>query len=197
MKPSHTCTYRLIMIGNSFVGKTALVMRYINKKSQESYDETIGAAFHSFTLNLDNETVNVQIWDTAGQEKYRSSGPVYFRNANAAILVYDSTDRHTFIDLPQWLDTFRETAGQQALITIVGNKIDLDDKIKVDQNEGQQFANENNLSFVATSALTGYNVDYLFQSVVEQIHNDGITPHTNRKKEKLIKIQDGEQKSCC
>lgn len=179
------------MIGNASVGKTALIMRYINKTYKATYDETVGAAFHTFQAKIDGQQITIQVWDTAGQEKYRSLGPVYYRNTSAAILVYDITDRQSFLDLNLWIDTFRTTVGEDPMIFIVGNKIDLD-TIQVDPSEGQQFADEQGFPFFSTSAVSGFNVDFLFQSVAEQIVKaDPCIHQQTQPKEKT------ESSQCC
>ena len=161
--------YRIVLIGNSYVGKTALIMRYVNKAIEDHYQETIGAAFHTFQSKINDKQYTFQVWDTAGQEKYRSLGPVYYRNAQAAILVFDLTERQSFLDLPEWIKEFRGTAGNNPLIFIVGNKADLEDQIKVEQDEISKFAEKEGYIFFITSAVSGLNVDFLFQTIAEQI----------------------------
>ena len=164
--------YRVVLIGNAAVGKTAIIMRFINKTIQLLYEETVGAAFHTFQTKIDGEQVTIQVWDTAGQEKYRSLGPVYYRNALAAILVFDVTDKQSFLDLDGWIDNFRATAGHSPPIFLVGNKIDLESNIKVDENEAQKYANEKEFPLFLTSAVSGFNIDFLFQNVADKIvHN--------------------------
>lgn len=161
--------YRVVLIGNAFVGKTALILRYVNKAIQTHYEETIGSAFHTFQTKVDKQQCTIQVWDTAGQEKYRSLGPVYYRNTSAAILVFDLTDRQSFDDLEQWVMTFRATAGHSPLIFIVGNKADLEEERKVEEFEISNFAETHGFQYFITSAVSGFNVDFLFQSIAEKI----------------------------
>lgn len=162
-------TYRVVLIGNAYVGKTALIMKYVNRTIQQQYEETVGAAFHTYQTKFEDKQYTIQVWDTAGQEKYRSLGPVYYRNTIAAILVFDITDRQSFQDLSGWIENFRSVAGSKPLIFIVGNKADLESNHKVDETEIQQFAEEHGYPYFITSALSGLNVDFLFQSVSEQV----------------------------
>jgi len=187
--------YRVVLIGNAYVGKTALIMKFINKTISGQYEETVGAAFHTFQATIDGESISVQVWDTAGQEKYRSLGPVYYRNASAAILVYDITDRQSFIDINGWIEHFRSTVGDHPPIFLVGNKIDLDSNSKVDENEAQKYADEHGFSFFLTSAITGYNVDFLFQKVADSVVHSGMK--VVKSKVNSSETKDDGKTTCC
>ena len=163
--------YRVVLIGNSFVGKTALVNRYVKNEKPQNYSETVGSAFVEYSEKINNSQIQIQLWDTAGQDKYRSLCPVYFRRANAAILVYDVTEQASFDALQYWMNFFHDTAGADVPIFIVGNKIDLEDNIIVDVPMGQKFAQDHGCLFFSTSAATGLNVDFLFQKVAETLLN--------------------------
>ena len=179
---------RIVMIGDAFVGKTALIQRFISKDMPQSYEETVGAAFHSYSTQVNGQLETIQVWDTAGQEKYRSLGPVYYRNASCAILVFDVTERSTFEDLNDWIRTFRDAAGVGPPIVIVGNKVDLEDSKAVEEQEAMSFAEEHHFPFVSTSALNGYNVEFLFQKVaslaIDYIHKPSHEETTSVKTKK-------------
>ena len=181
---------RVVLIGNAFVGKTALIQKKINSEVSQRYEETVGAAFHSYKEVIDGKETVIQVWDTAGQEKYRSLGPVYFRNATAAILVYDVTDRSTFEALDEWIETFRSAAGMSPQIIIVGNKCDLETRIVVDKIEGQNYAEHHGMKFFYTSAITGYNVDFLFQKVAQIVASEPVVESSTTKKKE-------EKSECC
>ncbi|KAH0793449.1 Vps21p [Histomonas meleagridis] len=183
--------FRIVLIGDAFVGKTALAKRFIFKDFQINYEETVGAAFHSFTEKIDKNVITYQLWDTAGTEKYRSLAPVYFRNASAAIIVYDVTSLQTFHDLDDWIETFKKIVEEDALIFIVGNKIDLVNETKVSTEDGQKFAEERGYSFFSTSAVTGENVIRLFSAVAEAIYEKFGTK--NGGPQQLMK----EETKCC
>ena len=184
---------RVVLIGDAFVGKTALIQRFISKEIQQNYDETVGAAFHSFSTTVNGNQENIQVWDTAGQEKYRSLGPVYYRNASCAILVYDVTERSSFKDLDEWINTFRSAAGDGPPIVIVGNKVDLEENKVVEEQEGMAFAEKHNLSFFATSAKSGYNVEFLFQKIASLAVEYARKP----SEESTARITENKTKSSC
>lgn len=190
--------YRVVLLGDPFVGKTALIGRFIENERPANYNETIGAAFHTFTQKINDKSVTLQIWDTAGHEKYRALGPVYYRNACAGILVYDVTNRRSFENLPQWVQSFRESVNQNVPLFIVGNKVDLEDELQVDVAQGQQFAQESNFRFFSTSALTGFNVNFLFQKVAEEVLEN--TSHCKVDDPKVTDLNSTNEegtKGCC
>lgn len=190
--------YRVVLLGNSFVGKTALITRFIENDKPANYSETIGAAFHTYTQKIKDEEINLQIWDTAGHEKYRSLGPVYYRNACAGILVYDVTNRTSFTDLNLWIRSFQDTVGFDVPIFIVGNKVDLENEVEVEVDEGQKFAQENNFKFFTTSAQTGFNVNFLFQNVAEAVLQATKNIKVEEKKTMdLKKTEDRRESGCC
>ncbi|KAH0785626.1 small GTP-binding protein [Histomonas meleagridis] len=165
--------YRVVLVGSSCVGKTAIITRRVKGEKPSNYSETIGAAFFTYKEKIDDEEVEIQVWDTAGQEKYRALGPVYFRNANAGIFVYDVTDQESFNSLQFWITSFQETAGVDIPIFIVGNKVDLEDNIVVEISMGQKFAQDHGYSFFPTSAVTGRNINFLFQKVADTVYHQG------------------------
>ncbi|OHT08588.1 small GTP-binding protein [Tritrichomonas foetus] len=186
-----TQTYRIVMIGNAYVGKTALVMKCIHKTTQVNYDETIGAAFHTYNAKVNGIVQQFQVWDTAGTEKYRSLAPVYYRNASAAILVYDMTDKISFDELENWISIFKESSSPDSIIFIVANKNDLEDSIVISQQEGEKWAFEHHYPFFCTSAITGANVDNIFQTVAKKIARD-----TKPNVEKNL-IEEKQNNNCC
>ena len=187
---------RVVLIGDAFVGKTALIQRFISKEIQQNYDETVGAAFHSFTTTVNGQQENIQVWDTAGQEKYRSLGPVYYRNASSAILVFDVTERSSFNDLEEWINTFRSAAGDGPPIVIVGNKVDLEESKVVEEQEATTFAEKHDLTLFFTSAKTGYNVDFLFQKISSLAVEYARKP-SNTSVARITEKKEKNRSSCC
>lgn len=120
-------------------------------------------------IDVNGKTVNLQIWDTAGQEAFRSIARSYYRGSTAALLVYDVTRRETFTNLSIWLQDAREFASEEIVFILVGNKVDLEDKREVTTDEGAKFAEENNLMFIETSAMTAQNVEEAFISTAREI----------------------------
>lgn len=196
-------SFRVVLIGESFVGKSCLVTRLVKQEFNRTTEDTIGAAFESYeTTVADGLKVRMQIWDTAGQEKYKSLGPVYYRNAAAGIFVYDITENRTLKNLRTWVQTFRDTVGTEIPIFIVGNKSDLDERRQVECRDGQAFADSVNAAlFLETSALTGLNVVQLFQrvaNVIVESRRADSESKSGQTTKKLNLSQNGqEKKSCC
>ena len=145
------------------MGKSCLLLQFIDNRFKDSHDLTIGVDFGSKTIKLtDGTNVKVQIWDTAGQESFRSITRSYYRGSICALLVYDITRRQTFDNLARWLDDMRENAYSKMIILLVGNKSDLKFEREVSTEEGQAFAEKHNLIFFETSAKTAQNVEQAF-----------------------------------
>lgn len=181
------------MVGDAAVGKTSLIASLMNSKVPEVYQETVGAAFHSYSSELDGRTVTIQLWDTAGQERYKSLGQIYYRSTIAAILVFDVTNQSSLENLPSWLQNFRDVAGPRALAFVVANKIDLEPADQAIFARAQQFAKEYNFLFFKTSAMTGVNVKLMFDSILE------VVAHTNAPSIVTTTLNNSEKssKGCC
>jgi small GTP-binding protein len=169
MQPTQSIHARVVVIGDSTVGKTSLLNSIISRHFNQYECPTVVSNFHIYTGDVKGTNVELQIWDTAGQEKFRSLGPIYYRNSIAAIVVYDCTARPTFEHLSRWIEEFMETAGSQTAIAIAGNKIDLVDKIEVTWPEAQDWARTQGYIVGQTSAQTGQGVDVLFNELVGAI----------------------------
>jgi small GTP-binding protein len=164
---------RVALIGDSQVGKTSLVQRFLRGQPPPTQKPTIGAVFHTHELTVNGELVSLEIWDTAGQEKYRALGPIYYRNSRAAIAVFDLTRRETMTGLSTWIAAFREH-GDDPFVVVAANKSDLDDEIKVDMEEVVAWAKGVDAECVSTSAETGSGVENLFEIVAKHILDSGI-----------------------
>jgi small GTP-binding protein len=160
---------RVVVIGDSTVGKTSLLNRLVSQDFSDHQSPTVVSNFQIKAEDVDGIVVELQIWDTAGQEKFRSLGPIYFRNAAGAICVYDRTSRSSFEHLPQWIDAFTEIAGCQTVIAIAGNKLDLVDGMEIGFPEVKEWANAHNYIAGETSALTGAGVHDLVRELVAAI----------------------------
>ena len=160
--------FKYIIVGESCVGKSCLLLQFIDNRFKDSHDLTIGVDFGSKTIKLNDGTnVKVQIWDSAGQESFRSITRSYYRGSICALLVYDITRRQTFDNLIRWLEDMRDNAYSKMIILLVGNKSDLKFEREVTTQEGQEFADKHNLIFFETSAKTAANVEQAFvQSAV-------------------------------
>jgi small GTP-binding protein len=167
--PPSSLQARVVVLGDSTVGKTSLLNWIISRHFNPSETPTVVSDFHIYTGDVNGTSVELQIWDTAGQEKFRSLGPIYYRNSVAALVVYDCTSRPSFEHLDQWIEEFTETAGRQTTIAVAGNKIDLADMITVTWPETMEWARTHGYLVGQTSAKTGQGVDVLFNELVQEI----------------------------
>jgi len=157
--------FKLVLLGDSAVGKSSLVLRFVKKQFYEYQESTIGAAFLTQTVNVKDYTVKFEIWDTAGQERYHSLAPMYYRGAAAAIIVYDLTNLQSFVRAKTWVKELQKQLNLNIVIALAGNKLDLKDKRQVHAEEAKAYADENGLMFFETSAKMDHNVTALFEAI--------------------------------
>eukprot|EP01116_Phalansterium_solitarium_P000722 TRINITY_DN10572_c0_g1_i1.p2 TRINITY_DN10572_c0_g1~~TRINITY_DN10572_c0_g1_i1.p2 ORF type:complete len:201 (+),score=11.06 TRINITY_DN10572_c0_g1_i1:124-726(+) len=162
--------FKYIIVGDTAVGKSCLLLQFTDKRFQPIHDLTIGVEFGSRTVTIDNNPVKLQIWDTAGQEKFRSITRSYYRGTTGALLVYDITRRETFDHLAEWLEDCRKYSSSNITIMLIGNKSDLEEKRVVSKEEGEAFAKANGLYFLEVSAKTAANVDEAFIATAKNIY---------------------------
>ncbi|KZS88342.1 GTP binding protein [Sistotremastrum niveocremeum HHB9708] len=156
---------KIVLLGDQSVGKTSLITRFMYDTFDNTYQATIGIDFLSKTLYLEDRTVRLQLWDTAGQERFRSLIPSYIRDSSVAIVVFDITNRASFLSTTKWIDDVRSERGNDVIIVLVGNKADLSDKRQVTHEEATTKASELNIIFMETSAKAGHNVKSLFKKI--------------------------------
>lgn len=161
--------YKIVLVGDSGVGKSNLLSRFTRNEFSLETKSTIGVEFATRNIQVDNKTVKAQIWDTAGQERYRAITSAYYRGAVGALLVYDITKSNTYSNTIRWLNELRESAAENIIIMLVGNKIDLKHLREVQTDDAREFAEKNGLSFIETSALDSSNVDLAFQNIIAEI----------------------------
>ena len=162
--------YKLIFLGDQSVGKSCILNRFMNDTFTEEYQATIGLDFQSKNVQIDNQDIHLLLYDTAGQEKFRSLIPMYTRDANIILLVYDITNRESFSHLAEWLRDLTNVKLEEVILAIVANKIDLEDKRDVTAEEGQKFAEEHNFIFQEISAKTGDGFsDLFYKDIFEKI----------------------------
>lgn len=175
--PPPTTSVKLVLLGEAAVGKSSLVLRFVSNDFQENKEPTIGAAFLTQKCTIGDRTIKYEIWDTAGQERFASLAPMYYRNAQAALVVYDITKPASFIKARHWVKELHEQASKDITIALVGNKFDLvaddndtDESLrKVSKEEGQALADEEGLLFFETSAKTSHNVNEVFVAIGSKI----------------------------
>jgi small GTP-binding protein len=161
--------FKLVLLGESAVGKSSLVLRFVKGQFHEFQESTIGAAFLTQTLVLDDTTVKFEIWDTAGQERYHSLAPMYYRGAQAAIVVYDITNADTFTRAQNWVKELQRQARPDIVIALSGNKSDLAQRRMVEYEEANAYAEENGLLFMETSAKNANNVNEIFLAIARRL----------------------------
>ena len=162
--------YKLIFLGDQSVGKSCILNRFLNDTFIEDYQATIGLDFQSKNVQIDNQDIHLLLYDTAGQEKFRSLIPMYTRDANIILLVYDISNKDSFTNLSLWLKDLTNVNMEEVIICIVGNKIDLNDKRAVNTEEGKKFAEEHDFIFQEISAKTGEGFsDLFYKNLFEQI----------------------------
>ena len=159
----------MVLLGDTAVGKSCLVVRFVRDEFFEFQEPTIGAAFLTQTVSLEDTTVKFEIWDTAGQERYRSLAPMYYRGAAAAIVVYDVTNKDSFTGAKSWVKELQRRGDPNVVIALAGNKADLDSRRKVDYEEAHQYAEENAILHLETSAKTAVNVKQLFVAIANKL----------------------------
>jgi small GTP-binding protein len=161
--------FKYIIIGDTGVGKSCLLLQFTDKRFLPTHDLTIGVEFGSRLINVNKKIIKLQIWDTAGQESFRSITRSYYRGAAGALLVYDVTRRDTFEHIVNWLNEVKQFSSKSLTIILIGNKADLDAKRQVSKEEGQLFANSHELLFFETSAKTANNVETAFTTMAKTI----------------------------
>ena len=160
---------KYIIVGDSSVGKSNLLMKFIQNKFTEEYLTTIGVEFGTKNIKVNNKIYRIQIWDTAGQEYFRSIARAYFKNCVCAMVVYDITCKESFENVKNWLQDIHEESPKTVLICLIGNKIDLEDKRIITFDEGKKFSTENGIIFMETSAKTGEGINEIFEQSVKEI----------------------------
>lgn len=203
-----TSGLKIVLIGDSGVGKTAIYQRFESDTFTEDHQMTIGAAFARFQITLESgSNVDVGIWDTAGQEKYRNVVPMYFQRANYVFLVYDVSDRNTFTALEDWNTMIKDKAPESAKVILIGNKSDLENDRQVSYDEGAGKATAFECQFVETSAKTGSGIE-LLTNLVAKDYEESIavktTPQqanvTNQDEAGITNItgnKSEEKRGCC
>jgi Ras-related protein Rab-11A len=169
------CLFKIVLIGKSFVGKSKILLRYLRGEFTPESKTTLGVEFATKILAIDTSKIKVQIWDTFGNEKFRSLSKVYFRGAVGAILAYDITSEDSFLELPEWLSILEENISKNDIVLMLaGNKCDLEEERQVKLEQGMEFAEKNGMGFYETSAKDGKNVDHMFRKLIEEIYKQMI-----------------------
>ena len=178
--PSFDLSFKIILVGDSGVGKSCLAIRALKNIFESLYQPTIGFEFMSSYIKIDGKIIKLQIWDTCGQEVYRSLISSFYNNASLAIMVYSINNENSFNNLDFWLNEIRTKANPDINIILIGNKNDLENERKIPKDLGQEFSDNNGLNlFFESSAKTGFNVKQLFIEASKILYEQHIK-YTNR-----------------
>ena len=198
--------FKLLLIGNSSVGKSSLLVRFVDDVWEENFVPTIGVDFKLKTLDVNGKKVKLQIWDTAGQERFKNITASYYRGGNGVLVVYDITDRDSFTNLTSWLIEIEKNANKNVFKLLIGNKNDLESERKVTTEEGKEFADSNGMKFIETSAKTADIVYEAFELLTKEIIKNNLNKDkviTNKATERKIELNKGadlnkkKKEGCC
>ncbi|XP_012504323.1 PREDICTED: ras-related protein Rab-17 [Propithecus coquereli] len=197
--PGQPCVFKLVLLGSGSVGKSSLALRYV-KNDFKSVLPTVGCAFFTKVVELGASSLKFEIWDTAGQEKYHSVCHLYFRGANAALLVYDVAKKDSFHKAQQWLrDLEKEFRPGEVVVMLVGNKTDLSEEREVTFEEGKEFAESKGLLFMETSAKLNHQVTEVFSAVARELLQRDDREGQAPRRDAAVVLNEGptRQARCC
>ena len=161
--------FKFVVVGDTNVGKSCLLHRLKNKRFFPVHETTVGVDFFVYTLHIEDKEIKLQIWDTAGQEMYNSITRIYYKDTNACLLIFDVSNRDSFINCSKWLKKIKEENSTYAMITLIGNKIDKTHDRTVSKKEAEEFAERNGINYIETSAKDGTNCSLAFSKTCYQI----------------------------
>lgn len=188
--------FKILVLGDSGVGKSCILQRFVDRTYSEHYISTIGVDFKIRTINVDGKQVKLQIWDAAGQERFRSITTSYYRGAQGILLVYDVADAQSFSNCDLWLKEVQRFASEKVSLVLVGNKCDLKTRRVVDQIEAKQYASERDLAFFECSAKADVYIDFVFHELAKILMKQ-MRQMSDSKKSILTLTPVIPLKSCC
>nr|CAX70484.1 Rab-protein 10 [Schistosoma japonicum] len=200
-KKSYDALFKLLLIGDSGVGKTCLLIRYVDGSYSPSFISTIGIDFKIKTIELEGKKIKLQIWDTAGQERFHTITTSYYRGAMGRMMIYDITNRRTFDNIQTWMKNICDYASEDVEKLVVGNKCDFDNRRAVSYEEGSEKARLHRIKFLETSAMTGENVNKAFEeltlAILRKTPTRGHEPSTVTQSHRLVDPLNSKSESCC
>ena len=161
--------FKVVLVGDSFVGKTNIMSKYLKNEFHEDSKATVGVEFGSKQFKIEGHTIKAQIWDTAGQERYKAITSAYYKGAKGAFVVYDITRKGSFESIEKWVNDLTSTADKKLTIVVIGNKCDLEDQRQITKEQGEEKANKLEVAFLETSAFSGENLDKAFEMMMNEI----------------------------
>ena len=208
--PQYDLSFKLIFTGDSGVGKSCLTSKAVKNTFEDYYQATVGFEFLTYNLKLNDKVIKMQIWDTCGQEIYKSLITNFYRNSSLAIVTYSIDSKESFVHAENWLNDLRSQANPDVRIFLVGNKADLEEERKVSKEEGEKYKEDQNLDlFMETSAKTGYNAKNVLIEAAKILYKDYLNfaqkggNNTDNKndnklmKQQLINKDKKTKKGCC
>ncbi|XP_063546820.1 ras-related protein Rab-21 [Cydia strobilella] len=193
--------FKVVLLGEGCVGKTSLLLRYIEDKFNDKHLTTLQATFLNKKININGKRINLSIWDTAGQEKFHALGPIYYRNSNGAILVYDITDEDSFVKVKNWVKELKKMLGPDIVLLIAGNKIDLEHERTVPLEEAESYAAMVGAKHFYTSAKLNQCVEDLFleltREMVEKFEQNSQREENRISRVLVVDDEAPAQTSCC
>jgi Ras-related protein Rab-1A len=192
--------FKILIIGDSGVGKSCLLLKFTDRYFNDSYISTIGVDFKIQTIQLDNKIIKLQIWDTAGQDRFKTITTSYYRGSHGIVIVYDITDKESFLNVRNWLEEVHKYASDNVKILLVGNKCDLQNHRQVSIQEGKELANRLNIPFIEASAKDSTNVQQLFINLAKTLKEDKLKKEYIIPEEKVSLIGKDitiKSSSCC
>ena len=195
MDDNYDLTLKILIVGDSGVGKTNFILRFLNNEFNQNYMSTAGIDLKSGSIEIKNKKIRIQIWDTAGQEKYKAITKNLFLKVMGALIVYDITNENSFYNLQSWVSMVKEECGKHMQIVIVGNKSDLDSKRAISKEEVLNYVKEQKVEYIETSSKTGENIIKAITLLSEQIleNSESIDDVSFR----LDSISLQKRKKCC
>ena len=196
--PQYDLSFKIIFIGDSGVGKSCLTSKAVKNTFEDYYQATVGFEFLTYNLKLNDKVIKMQIWDTCGQEIYKSLITNFYRNSSLAIVTYSIDNKESFQHAENWLNDLRSQANPDVRIFLVGNKADLEEERKVSKEEGEKFAKEQGMHFFETSCQTGDNIENAFMDLVQQIYEKKKSIIQSENEENIkINTKNSKKKKCC
>ena len=162
--------FKVVLVGDSFVGKTNIMSKYLKNEFHEDSKATVGVEFGSKQFNVEGHIIKAQIWDTAGQERYKAITSAYYKGAKGAFVVYDITRKSSFESIDKWVSDLTSAADKKLTIVVIGNKSDLEDQRQVTKEQGQEKASKLEVAFLETSAFSGENLDKAFEMMINEVY---------------------------
>ena len=169
LNSSYELTIKLLIVGDSTVGKTNFIYRFIENNFKETYFASTGIDLKTTSINIDDKPIKIQIWDTAGQEKYKSITKTLFLKAQGILALYDVTSESSFFNLKNWLNLIEEECNPDVPIIIVGNKIDLENQRVIEKEKAIEYTNQKKIEYIETSSKTGENINKAIHLITKKV----------------------------